>query len=199
MGRRIPQQERARRRVEMILEAAATCFADIGFERTTMDQIAQKAETSVGSIYQFYPNKQALFDAVADRCLSEASALLDTDTFAGLDALPWRDVVSVFLDAYYAWEANIYMRALNANLQLYGRYESADKALTERIVSVTSEILKSRVTMKKPQRQRVARTLVNSVTAFFFFSRDATPKEAKLMFQETKAMVLRYLEPYMTR
>ena len=63
--RRVPTQERAKQRVSRIIDAAAYVFAEEGFEAATMEGIAARAETSIGSIYQFFPNKLALFDALA--------------------------------------------------------------------------------------------------------------------------------------
>ena len=55
--RRVPVQERSKKRLEAILEAAARLFAGSGYEQTTMEGIAEAAGTSIGSVYQFFPNK----------------------------------------------------------------------------------------------------------------------------------------------
>ena len=73
IDRRVPTQERARRRVARILDAAALVFAEQGFEAATMEDIAARAETSIGSIYQFFPNKLAIFDDIDTVLLMEDS------------------------------------------------------------------------------------------------------------------------------
>jgi AcrR family transcriptional regulator len=55
-----------------IVEAADRVFADVGYEAATMEQIAERAETSIGSVYQFFPNKGALFEALCDRYFERA-------------------------------------------------------------------------------------------------------------------------------
>ena len=50
--RRQPQQKRGQQRVEKILVAAAEVFAEAGFVAATIQQIADRANTAVGSIYQ---------------------------------------------------------------------------------------------------------------------------------------------------
>lgn len=75
--RRIPQQDRGQRRVEKILQAAAQLFVELGYEATTTNAIAARAETSIGSLYQFFPNKEAILHALAARYLDHLRALYD--------------------------------------------------------------------------------------------------------------------------
>jgi hypothetical protein len=61
---RAPQQERGQRRVEQILDAAESVFTESGVDATSMQAIADRAESSVGSLYHFFPNKDAIVLAV---------------------------------------------------------------------------------------------------------------------------------------
>ena len=65
--RKKPLQARARRTVEAILEGAAQVFEKHGYARTTTDRIAERAGVSVGSLYQYFPNKDAVIVALAER------------------------------------------------------------------------------------------------------------------------------------
>jgi AcrR family transcriptional regulator len=62
--RREPKQQRGRDRVDKILLAAAEVFAQAGYATATIQEIADRAETAVGSIYQFFPDKLAIFHAL---------------------------------------------------------------------------------------------------------------------------------------
>lgn len=64
---RAPQQERGQRRVEQILDAAEAVFAEHGVGAATMQLIAERAESSVGSLYHFFPNKEAVVEALGAR------------------------------------------------------------------------------------------------------------------------------------
>jgi AcrR family transcriptional regulator len=64
---RAPQQERGQRRVEQILDAAESVFAELGVDGTSMQLIADRAGSSVGSLYHFFPNKDAIVDALGAR------------------------------------------------------------------------------------------------------------------------------------
>jgi AcrR family transcriptional regulator len=65
--RRAPQQERGQRRVTALLDAAEFVIAEHGYEAATMSEIADKAEASIGSLYQFFPSKQAVAQALRTR------------------------------------------------------------------------------------------------------------------------------------
>ncbi|MBK7905514.1 MAG: TetR/AcrR family transcriptional regulator [Gemmatimonadetes bacterium] len=64
---RAPQQERGQRRVEQILDAAEAVFAETGVDGASMQAIADRAESSVGSLYHFFPNKEAVIEALGIR------------------------------------------------------------------------------------------------------------------------------------
>ncbi len=62
--RRIPQQNRGRRRVAGFLRAAAAVITEAGYERATMSAIAERAGSCIGSLYQFFPNKLSVAEAL---------------------------------------------------------------------------------------------------------------------------------------
>lgn len=65
--RRLPQQQRGERRVATLLDATASVVAEIGYEAATMSEIAARAGASIGSLYQFFPNKLSLIQALRAR------------------------------------------------------------------------------------------------------------------------------------
>lgn len=65
--RRIPQQKRGQRRVDGFLRAAASVITELGYERATMSAIARRSGSSVGSLYQFFPHKLALAEALRNQ------------------------------------------------------------------------------------------------------------------------------------
>ncbi|QLE59377.1 TetR/AcrR family transcriptional regulator [Nostoc sp. TCL26-01] len=73
--RRQPQQKRSQQRVEKILQAAAEVFVEVGYEAATTHVIAAKAETAVGSLYQFFPDKLAIFHALEARHMEQVTAI----------------------------------------------------------------------------------------------------------------------------
>jgi AcrR family transcriptional regulator len=61
------RQERGRRRIESILDAAEEVIGEIGYDATTTNLIASRAGISPGSFYQYFPNKTAVVEALAHR------------------------------------------------------------------------------------------------------------------------------------
>jgi AcrR family transcriptional regulator len=85
--RKRPVQERSRETVRAILEAAARIFEESGIEAATTDRIAARAGISVGSLYQYYPNKAAILVALAHCHLLESASAL-APGLAALDRDP---------------------------------------------------------------------------------------------------------------
>lgn len=67
LTRNSPQQERSQKRMELILDAAAAVFTEVGYSAATTNEIARRANTSIGSLYRFFPDKLSLFEALSVR------------------------------------------------------------------------------------------------------------------------------------
>jgi AcrR family transcriptional regulator len=65
--RKHASQERSRATVDALIEATARILVREGFDRASTNRIAEKAGVSIGSLYQYYPSKEALVAAVIDR------------------------------------------------------------------------------------------------------------------------------------
>lgn len=74
--RRQPIQARSRVTVEAILEATARILVARGWAGTTTNHIAARAGVSIGTLYEYYPSKEALVDALVDRHLTQAEGAL---------------------------------------------------------------------------------------------------------------------------
>lgn len=64
--RRKPQQARAQQTVAKILDAALHAVEAQGFARVTTREIADRAEIGVGTLYEYFPHKEAIFSALID-------------------------------------------------------------------------------------------------------------------------------------
>lgn len=64
--------------VETLIDAAALTIAERGLMDTTTNHIAARAGISVGSLYQYFASKEALFEAVADRLRKDLTLALDS-------------------------------------------------------------------------------------------------------------------------
>lgn len=73
--RRRPRQSRGQKRVELLLDAAAAVIAESGLDAATAEAIALRARTAKGSLYQFFPNRDAVVAALALRYADEMRAI----------------------------------------------------------------------------------------------------------------------------
>ena len=71
-GRRKPQQARAAQRRATFLQVAARLIGEIGYEAVTMTAIAERAGASIGTLYDYFPDKQCLTQALASQYAEEA-------------------------------------------------------------------------------------------------------------------------------
>jgi AcrR family transcriptional regulator len=78
---RAPQRQRGRLRVAAILEAGAAAFREKGYDAVTMTEIAARSGTTFGSLYRFFPSKEALANALlaqyAQRALDRLAELAE--------------------------------------------------------------------------------------------------------------------------
>ncbi|MGW8762698.1 TetR/AcrR family transcriptional regulator [Streptomyces sp. NPDC055815] len=97
--RRQPQQARSRARVEAILGAADRLLSQEGYEALTMRRIAEEAGVPVGSIYQFYPDKGAVVDALGRRYLEAFASAIDELVERAVEG-ELTDLVGTMVDVY---------------------------------------------------------------------------------------------------
>jgi len=75
--RKQPRQERAKATVDAILTAAAQVLIAQGYENATTARIAERAGVSIGSLYQYFPNKEALVAALIEHHADEIVATVE--------------------------------------------------------------------------------------------------------------------------
>ena len=76
--RKTPQQERSRFMVTSILDATARVLVEVGFSRTSTNLVAERAGVSVGSLYQYFPSREALIAGVGRRYAEQKRAQLES-------------------------------------------------------------------------------------------------------------------------
>lgn len=74
--RRRPRQARAQATVEAIVKATARVLIEEGYDRASTNRIAQAAGVSIGSLYQYFPSKEALVAALVEEHLSKMTRVL---------------------------------------------------------------------------------------------------------------------------
>src|SRR5256885_506735 len=99
--RRVPVQGRSVARVQRMLDACAELVDEIGYEALTTTLLAERAGVAIGSVYQFFPDKRAIVQALALRNLEAYLAKLSARSEA-VEFQHWWDVVDAAIDEYIA-------------------------------------------------------------------------------------------------
>ena len=97
--RRKPVQQRSAQRVERMLEACAALIEELGYDGVTTTLIAERAGVAVGSLYQFFPDKRAVVQALTLRNLERFMANV-VQRFDSAELEHWWDAVDSMFDAY---------------------------------------------------------------------------------------------------
>ena len=196
-ARRVPTQERAIKRVERIIDAAARVFAEEGYEAATMEGIAARAETSIGSIYQFFPNKLSLFDALARHYHDKLRTFFDLLLAGPLLERPWPEILDAGIDAFIAFhEQEPGFRAVWVGLHLTEQVVTEGEAINREFAKRIETVLEAKLTgLPAATRPVVATVMVEILTTMLIVSA-RRPAEAQPLMTETKALLRRYLAPY---
>jgi AcrR family transcriptional regulator len=197
--RRVPAQERSKERVARILDAAAHEFAERGVEASTIESIAERARTSVGSIYQFFPNKLAIYEAIGSVYLEEVRALFAVLVSDDAIEVPWRQVISATIDAFSELHrSSITFRAIWSNITYSRRFFSAGQAMNAELAN-RAEMVFGRMAKHVPptKRKLLATVTIETMSAILLLSADKPRSQAKPLLDEAKMLVERYLEPYL--
>jgi AcrR family transcriptional regulator len=97
--RRIPRQARAKDKVARALEVADRLLATEGINALTITRVAAEAGVSVGALYQYLPDRDAIVEALADQYLTRLEELMDSFA-ARAQREGWDDPVTLLVDAF---------------------------------------------------------------------------------------------------
>lgn len=96
---RKPQQQRAQATVNAIVEAGFIAMAERGPAATTTRQIADIAGVGVGSLYEYFENKEAIFSAMSERFVADTVTLIRSQ-MGTLARMPIKDAVHDMLNSF---------------------------------------------------------------------------------------------------
>lgn len=195
--RRAKHQTRGLRRVEDILQAAGAIFVEYGYDCVTTHMIAQRADVSAGSLYQFFPNKEAIVQAFAARAVEQLQHLYDDAILVPeAMALPASDFLNHVIDilitfnrtnpGYFALLQESTISPHLACVLLNQRQE-----VSIRMVRVV-EILAPHCTHE--QCQVLAMVTYRVFLALLPFILQADDQQRSVFIRELKAILFRYFE-----
>ena len=192
--RRAPMQRRSVERVQRMLDAAQELVAENGYDALTTTLIAERADVSIGSLYQFFPDKQAVVRAVALRNLERFSERLG-EMVAGQQFGDWWDVVSAVIDEYVAMHHEVPgFRTIRfgdvADLHLLDPERDNDTVVADRFVELIQSLVDVESTADVRLDMVIAVKIADSLTRFAF---ERDPAGDPDVLEETKRVVRGHL------
>jgi AcrR family transcriptional regulator len=196
--RKAARQERSQVTVDAILEAATRLFAEGGLAGVTTNQIAELAGVSIGSLYQYFPSKQAILGELIDRHSEQTIARLMA-AHAGFTDRPiaavLRDIVEILLEADTI-DVNLH-RVFLDTLPEAGRIEQRQGEIRRVTDAVRAVLAARRTELRIADADVAAVVLVHALEAvtnavvFEFPERLRDP----VLVDEITALATRYLLP----
>jgi AcrR family transcriptional regulator len=188
--RRTPQQERGERRVAQLLEAASEVMAEVGYQSATMTAIAERAGASIGTLYQYYPDKDAVVDALRLQYVKELevhwATLKADDEKLSLKRLVDRlvDMIVMYIDRRPAYLPLMTApRDKTRNMTIRNR-------LREHLAGLFSE---RQPALTHEEAYRIANLTMQVLKGLNPLFEGVTPKEKEIIIGEFKILLFGYL------
>jgi AcrR family transcriptional regulator len=197
--RRTPQQVRSQRRVSLILDTAADLFAEVGYEPATTNSIAERAGISIGSLYRYFSDKDAILRALTERHREQVRGIFDNVFSGDLVYLP----LDVLLDRLIDPFVELHTACPAYKQILLGSDVSADMAAAneesdQEIVRRMAEVLQLTAPGMDAERAHLVATVCKAqVKALLSLVGSSDDREFQSQVTaEVKRMLLGYLAPF---
>ncbi|MDX1873015.1 TetR/AcrR family transcriptional regulator [Mycolicibacterium sp. 120266] len=141
MLRRIPRQVRSRERLAHVLTTADQLLAMEGPEALTTTRVAAEAGMSVGAVYQYLPDRDAIIEALATSYLARIEVTMASFVAAATEQR-WADPVGALVDGF----AQVYRSETGFRALWFGRHlteatRSADREHKKRMAAMLRELV----------------------------------------------------------
>jgi AcrR family transcriptional regulator len=197
--RRQPRQARSQERVSQILDVAEQMFIAEGYSATTTNAIATRAKVPIGSLYQFFPDKTAIVQALTGRYMEQLHqrfAALDRDEIAKLMLPDYVDrivdVAERFFSDYPGYHA-IFMQVQGTIPELTEIENAADTQLIQDLATSLSQYYSE---LQPADYVAIAFVLVKAIGTLLWLSLGQEPDFRQRLVAETKRFALSYLQGY---
>lgn len=194
-----PKQKRGQMRVEAILNAASEVFAEVGYQNAIITQIAARADTSVGSLYQFFANKEAILKALVERYVERASVVfanMEVEAFPNMTLEESIQAILVPLKGFIKDNRDFQVIFSSPTGSAY--VEETIRAMDEAFLARNdAAIAKSRPYLSYQERRKyslVCMVIMKGMLGLAHHSSELTLDE---VFEELEAVYVRYLRPIM--
>jgi AcrR family transcriptional regulator len=192
--RREPRQARSRARLAQILAATDAILTTEGVEGLTTRRIAERAGVPVGTLYQFFPDKGSVVDAVARAYIEEFDALVERLVSSAADG-DWSDPVGRIVDSFVAlYRSHPGYVALWSGRHLSPELARADEANNQLIAAGVHQVLAARAGLPDgPGLELAVRVAVRTADALLQYAFSLSPDGDEAVLEELKNLLRLYL------
>ncbi|MFI7414759.1 TetR family transcriptional regulator [Streptomyces sp. NPDC049627] len=191
------RQARGERRIAQLLQAAATVFTTTGYTAASTNAIAREAGVSPGTLYQFFPNKEAIAIELGDRLMHEMRETYG-EALAPVDpATPLEEAVGSAVDRFIAFncEHPVFF-ALMHGPDIPGRITEEHDALHATLLARIGGLLSSLLPDTPPaDLTRIAHMCLGLYKAGLELILAHEGAEREAYIRELKNALVRYLDP----
>jgi len=194
--RRLPRQARGEQRIAAILQAAAQVFYEVGFDAATTDMIAQRAQTAIGSLYDFFPNKEAIAQRLSEQFCEELRVLVEGIlTDEQLVHVPLSQLVDDIIDSLVEYhQAHPGFQALWLQSQGDPRLARIHQDLTQTLIRKTAWIFARRYPkLDEASALRFSQICIRTVQALLPLAGYGQAIDSQIIV-ELKTMIRAYLQ-----
>jgi AcrR family transcriptional regulator len=193
--RKRPVQARSETTVAALFEASIQVLLAVGYRKFTTTRVAERAGVSVGTLYQYFPNRQALIASVIERYLDDVTGAIELHCWE-LRGRTLNEIATGFVEAAIAakWAHIEVSRALHEPLADVGGAQLV-RAAAMRTAGWVAEILRSCVDASFGDEDRLALLIVISCSSLLqtAIADQTTALDRDALGAHMRAMVLGYL------
>ena len=197
--RRQPKQQRGQQRVVKILTAAAEVFAQVGYAAATTQQIADRAKTAVGSIYQFFPDKLAIFHALEAEHM-ERIAIVNMALVAKDIRRPLAQLIGEIVDTHAEYFEQpipriVYLQYFLAPLP--GLFILFDDNFDRMVINQFADLSQQRnPNLSRDKSELIAEVFHRTYNGLFLTALKSDLEHRQKLYSELKNLLCAYLNPY---
>ncbi|VEP15141.1 TetR family transcriptional regulator protein [Hyella patelloides LEGE 07179] len=194
--RRQPQQKRSQERVENILDAAAIVFDEVGFEAATTHAIAARANTAVGSLYQFFPDKLAIFNALELRHVERVYVVWDKLLRPEVIQLPFAEFIHTMTTQFQKLFEQPTSRIIFVQFFTSPTiFKNIDHSFTQEAIQFTAKLLQSRNPALEDKRSLLlAEICVHGINTLILLALRSDQAHSQEIFIEIEILLKAYLK-----
>lgn len=192
--RRLPAQQRSMVRVQRMLDACAELLDEVGYDELSTTRIAERANVAIGSVYQFFPDKKAITQALGLRYLDMFSSRV-TDRLAQGGFSHWSEAVDVIIDEYLDMHRNVPgFRSLHfgdaVDIRLFDPNNDNNQVIAARLRDLLISIAGAE---ESTELDRAITVAVESADAVLKLAFRCDPEGDRHLIDETKLLLRSYL------